>query len=156
MGDRWFVFHIDNQGGRYERLSMAWHIWSWHWHICNLKILWSYRILSINDYLYHCCIQPWHRKCRNFHDTLQWRHMSFVASQTDRLFVQQFTQANIKGNIKGRRYWPFVRESTVDRWIPFTNGQQRGNHFHVMTSSRVPPLAGQDDLISWVSIYNGS
>ena len=36
---------IDNQGGGVERPSMAWHIWSWHWHICNLKLLLSYLLL---------------------------------------------------------------------------------------------------------------
>ena len=43
-------FNSDNQGGGYERPSMAWHIWSRHWHICNPKLLLSYLILS---YLIH-------------------------------------------------------------------------------------------------------
>ena len=51
VGERYFLFffyffHIDNQGGGYERPSMAWHIWSCYWHICNLKLL-----LSIIYYL---------------------------------------------------------------------------------------------------------
>ena len=37
-----FLIHIDDQGGGYERPSMAWHILSWYWHICNLKLLLSY------------------------------------------------------------------------------------------------------------------
>ena len=47
VGDRFFCFffHIDNQGGGYERPSMAWHIWSCYWHVCNLKLLLSYLIL---------------------------------------------------------------------------------------------------------------
>ena len=33
------------------------------------------------------------------------------------------------------RHWPLCGEFTVDRWIPRTNGQQRGKCFHLMTSS---------------------
>ena len=46
-----------------------------------------------------------------------------IKSPITRMIIQQFTQAYIKGNIKGPRYWPFERESTSDRWIPLTKGQ---------------------------------
>ena len=36
--------------------------------------------------------------------------------------------------MKAPRNWPFG-EFTGDRWIPRTNGQQRGKCFHLMTSS---------------------
>ena len=44
-------------------------------------------------------------------------------------------QAQIKENIKDPCHWPLCREFTGDRWIPCTNGQQRGKCFHLMTSS---------------------
>ena len=44
-------------------------------------------------------------------------------------------QAQIKENIKAPRHWPLCGEFTGDRWIPRTNGQERGKCFHLMTSS---------------------
>ena len=41
----------------------------------------------------------------------------------------------IKKNIKAPRHWPLCGEFTGDRWIPRTNGQQRGKCFYMMTSS---------------------
>ena len=38
-------------------------------------------------------------------------------------------------NIKALRHWPLCGEFTGDRWIPRTDGQQRGKCFHLMTSS---------------------
>ena len=46
-----------------------------------------------------------------------------------------FIRAQIKANIKAPRHWPLCREFTGDRWIPYTNGQQRGKSFHFMASS---------------------
>ena len=60
-----------------------------------------------------------------------------MASQipTSRLFTQPFIRAQkIKENIKAPRHFPLCGEFTGDRWIPRTNGQQRGNCFHLMTS----------------------
>ena len=39
-------------------------------------------------------------------------------------------------NIKALSHWPLCGEFTGNRWIPRTNGQQRGKCFHLMTSSR--------------------
>ena len=61
----------------------------------------------------------------------QWR----LKSPASRLFTEAFIRAQIKGNIKARRHWPLCGEFTGDRWIPRTNGQQRGKCFHLMTSS---------------------
>ena len=58
--------------------------------------------------------------------------MSAIAS---RLFTQAFIQTHIKENIKAPRHWPLCGEFTGDRWIPRTNGQQRGKYFKLMTSS---------------------
>ena len=33
------------------------------------------------------------------------------------------------------RHWPLCGESTGDRWIPLTKGQQSGKSFHLMTST---------------------
>ena len=43
--------------------------------------------------------------------------------------------SQIKENIKAPRHWPLCGEFIGDRWIPCTNGQQRGKCFHLMTSS---------------------
>ena len=51
------------------------------------------------------------------------------------LFTQPFIQVQIKENIKVPRHWPLCGEFTEDRWIPRTNGQQRGKCFDLMTSS---------------------
>ena len=63
--------------------------------------------------------------------------MGTIASQSpaSRLFTQSFIQTQIKENIIAPRHWPLCREFTGDRWIPRTNGQQRGKCFHLMTSS---------------------
>ena len=53
------------------------------------------------------------------------------------LFAQPFVQAQIKWNIKASRHWHLWWESTDDRRIPLTKGQQRGKRFHLMTSSCV-------------------
>ena len=58
-----------------------------------------------------------------------------LKSPASRLFTQPFIRAQIKENIKAPRHWPLCGEFTGDRWIPRTNGQQRGNCFHLMTSS---------------------
>ena len=42
---------------------------------------------------------------------------------------------DIGNKIKAPRHRPFLRESTDDRWIPLTKGQQRGKCFHFLTSS---------------------
>ena len=42
--------------------------------------------------------------------------------------------------IKATRQWPLCGEFTGDRWIPRTNGQWRGNFFHLMTSSSAIPV----------------
>ena len=63
--------------------------------------------------------------------------MSTMTSQITSLTLstQPFIQAQIKWNIKASRHWSLWGEFTGDRWIPRTNGQQRGKCFHLMTSS---------------------
>ena len=56
------------------------------------------------------------------------------------MFVQQFVQVNIKENIKGLHYWPFVWEITSDQLFPLTRGQfskwiMKSPSLHPMTSS---------------------
>ena len=58
-----------------------------------------------------------------------------LKSQASRLFAQSFVQVWIKENIKAPRHRPLWGESTGDRWIPLTKGQQRGKCFLLMTSS---------------------
>ena len=40
-------------------------------------------------------------------------------------------KADIKENFQAPHHWPFVREYTSDRWIPFTKGQWCGKRFSV-------------------------
>ena len=42
--------------------------------------------------------------------------------------TQLFVQAHIKKTLSSR-HWPLWGESTGDRWIPLTKGQERGNCF---------------------------
>ena len=60
--------------------------------------------------------------------------MGFMASQitSNSTICSTAFQPNIREN---PHHWPFVRESTGDRWIPLTKGQWCGERFHVMTSS---------------------
>ena len=69
--------------------------------------------------------------------TLQWRHngRDAVSNPASPFFTHSFIQAQIKENIKAPRHWSLCGEFTGDRWIPRTNGQQRGKCFHLMTSS---------------------
>ena len=63
--------------------------------------------------------------CRNFKRgsvitvTSQWARWH-LKSSASRLFPQPFVQRKIKESIKAPRHWPFLRESTGDRWIPLT------------------------------------
>ena len=53
-------------------------------------------------------------------------------SRQFRLFTQPFVQAQIKENIKARRYWPLSGEFTGDRWI---QGSVTQKDLHLLTSS---------------------
>ena len=85
-------------------------------------------------------MQPWRIWINGPHTsiTLKWRHNGCdgVANHHpgDCLF-NRFVQAQIKENIKAPRHWPLCGEFTGNRWIPRTDGQQRGKCFHLMTSS---------------------
>ena len=61
----------------------------------------------------------------------RWR----LKSSASRLFTQPFIQAQIEENIKAPRHWPLWGEFTDKRWIPRTNGHERGKCLHLMTSS---------------------
>ena len=62
---------------------------------------------------------------------VRWR----LQSPASPLFTQTFIQALIIEHTKAPRHWPLCGEFTVERWIPCTNGQQRGKCFHLMSSS---------------------
>ena len=66
--------------------------------------------------------------------TSQWARWR-LKSQASRLFTQPFILVQITGNIVAPGHWHLCGEFTGDRWIPRTNGQQRGKCFHLMTSS---------------------
>ena len=71
-------------------------------------------------------------------ESLRWRHNgpdSDSNHQPHDCLLNRFIQTQIKENIKAPRHWPLCGEFTGDRWIPRTNGQQRGKCFHLMTSS---------------------
>ena len=82
--------------------------------------------------------------------SLQWRHMTVVASQIiSHSTAQQFIQANIKENINGPRYWLFVREIRWRPWSLLTKGQHSGKHHHVMTSSRIALFTNAAGAVFW-------
>ena len=58
-----------------------------------------------------------------------------LESPASPLFTQPVIRVQIKENIKAPRQWPLCGKFTGDRWIPCTNGQQRGKCTHFMTSS---------------------
>ena len=71
--------------------------------------------------------------------TFQWRHnghdgvlnhQPHYSCLLNRLFGRRSKKTS-----KLRRHWPLCGEFTGDRWIPRTNGQQRGKCFYLMTSS---------------------
>ena len=72
--------------------------------------------------------------------TSQWARWR-LKSPASRLFTRAFIQTQIKENIKAPRHWPLWGESTNDRWIPLTKGQQHGNmgsiNMHYIESAMV-------------------
>ena len=88
--------------------------------------------------------------------SLHWRHngRDSVSNHQpyDCLFTQPFIQTQIKENIKAPRHWPLCGEFTEDRWIPHTNGQQRGKCFHLMTSCHFLVRKGTN----WQQVIIGS
>ena len=86
-----------------------------YWNRHEIKFILSYLILSMT-------LTSWWARRR-------------LKSPASRLFTQPFIQTQIKENIKAPRHWPLCGEFTGDRWIPSTNGQQRGKCFYLMTSS---------------------
>ena len=65
--------------------------------------------------------------------------MGAIASKIPSLTIVYSTVYSDADQRKHRspRHWPLCGEFTGDRWIPRTNGQLRGNCFHLMTSSWV-------------------
>ena len=77
--------------------------------------------------------------------------MGAIASQITSLtivFTEPFMQTQIKENIKAPRHWPLCGEFADDRWIPRTNGQQRGA---LMTSSWSAPAPHYLTRHQWVN-----
>ena len=71
-----------------------------------------------------------------------------LKSPASRLFTEPLIQVQIKENFKALRHWPLCGEFTCNRWIPCTNGQERGKCFHLMMSSSVFTLP------IWVDRHN--
>ena len=70
--------------------------------------------------------------------SLQWRHNErdgVSNHQPDNCLLNRLFNAQIKENIKAPRHWPLWGEFAGNRWISRTKGQERGNCFHLMTSS---------------------
>ena len=72
--------------------------------------------------------------------------VSTMASQISGVSIvyQPLVQAQIKENIKASCLGPLWGECISDWWIPFTQGQSRGNDFHfddvtMPTSPLAPP-----------------
>ena len=68
---------------------------------------------------------------------LQWRHNErdgVSHHQPYHCLLKRFFRRRAK-KIQNSASLAFVREFTVDRWIPRAKGQQRGKRFHFITSS---------------------
>ena len=89
------------------------------------------QIMAWAHYPYHG--DPWLRRIYAITMMSQWAR--WLLKSTSRLFTQPFIQAQIKENLKAPPHWPLCGEFTGDRWIPRTEGQERGKCFHLMTSS---------------------
>ena len=91
----------------------------------------------------NCIESQWHMHtsamCKVGPDfcSLRWRHngRDSVSNHQPHHCLLNRVLTLIKENIKAPRHWPFCGEFTGDRWIPRTNGQERGKCFHLMTSS---------------------
>ena len=84
-----------------------------HWQKSHLYIISLYQYTPFNAIIKKSLLQ-------------QWRHIEHydVSNHQHLDCVQQIVHAHNKGNIKCfKHHWPFVRESTGDRWIPLINGQ---------------------------------
>ena len=69
---------------------------------------------------------------------LRWRHngRDCVSNhQPHGCLLNRSFRRKIKENIKAPSHWPLCGEFTGPRWIPRTNGQERGKCLHLMTSS---------------------
>ena len=117
-------------------------------------IIWTNDGLFIDAYMRHSASisDMWFEKVSNIHydDVI----MSAIASQNASLTIV-YSIVQIKENIKAPRHWPLWGEFTGDRWIPRTNGQLRGNCFHLMTSSwyllmqALPPITRSSQALQF-------
>ena len=92
--------------------------------------------------------------CLLFYISLQWRYNgrnSVPNRQPYDCFLNRLFRRRSNKNIKAPRHWPLCREFTGDRWIPRTNGQERGKCFHLMTSSCYRLL--MPDMVAVVSSF---
>ena len=66
--------------------------------------------------------------------------------------TSQITGVSIVCSIESSVSLTFVKESTGDHWIPFTNGQLRGKCFHLIMSSWHVSLYRQHRVCWWLNI----
>ena len=85
--------------------------------------------------------------------SLQWRHNErhWVSITSVWNVYSTVCSGGDQRNHQSSASLAFVRESTSDRWIPFTNGQWRGKWFHLMASSCVSTVVGTGNDISQLS-----
>ena len=62
-------------------------------------------------------------------------HIGRLKSPTIHMRFQKLVKASNKSYIKDVHFWPFVKETSGDRWIYLTKGQLCGQRFCVGTSS---------------------
>ena len=77
------------------------------------------------------CLQ--HHCASHYNDVIMDSMASQITSITT-VYSAVYSRADQR-NIKAPRHWPLCGEFAGARWIPRTNGQQRGKCFHFMTSS---------------------
>ena len=87
--------------------------------------------------------------------SLQWRHNGHdsVSNHQPHDCLLNRVQTQIKENIQAPRHWHLCLEFTGGRWIPRTDGQQRGRCFHLMTSLCVAEVCCQGSKFGAISLF---
>ena len=108
-----------------------WPSLSWHGHICHITgpLCWESIGYCYNSNLVK--MAPLSLYCITVMSWVRWR-LKLLAS---RVFAQSFVQVQIKENTKAPHHWPWLGESTGDRWIPLTKGQWCEKCIHLVMST---------------------
>ena len=131
-----------------QRMALVWLVILWKSYTIHISLIhktwgyakkWNFHIFLELQYRCHVTWFKWMSFCEyvafpfkilDFITSLQWIHMSLMASEiTGNLtFVQQLlhVQASTLENIQALQYWPFVMGTTSDWWIAWQETISKG------------------------------